>query len=226
LFSASGAATAPKLAADARLKRQNISMSLRVSDLSGATRTAVRRTRRLGGYVAAAEYSTSTNQGASFLDLRVPAGRVQAAIAGFTELGDILSQHIAVQDLQAGVDRLDTRIIASEKLVKSLTGEEQKRAALALGRLERKRAALVSQAAYARISLQLTSSKPAKKQAAPPGRFDRFWDDAGDILSKEAVGVLYALVILGPFLLLAAFAILAERERRRRSGNRLLEEAG
>jgi hypothetical protein len=185
----------------------------------------VRRTRSLGGYVAGADYSTDPIAGDSTLDLRIPVQNIQKAIAAFTGLGTILSQHIAVADLQAGVDRLDTRISAGQRLVKKLSGEEQKRAELALVRLERQRAALVRQGAYANLSLQLTSRKQAEKQVAP-GRFDRFKDDAGNILGQEAVGLLYFLVVVGPFLLLAAFAILAERERRRRSGNRLLEEAG
>ena len=59
-----------------------------------------------------------------------------------------------------------------------------------------------------------------------PSRFDRFRDDAGDILGKEAIAVLYALVVAGPFLLLAALLLLAERTRRRRADHRLLEETG
>jgi hypothetical protein len=57
-----------------------------------------------------------------------------------------------------------------------------------------------------------------------PGRFDRFWGNAGGILGKEAIAVLYALVVAGPFAILAALAFLAERARRRRADHRLLEE--
>jgi hypothetical protein len=59
-----------------------------------------------------------------------------------------------------------------------------------------------------------------------PGRFGRFWVNAGDILGKEAIAVLYALVVVGPFVLLAALVLLAERVRRRRADHRLLEETG
>ena len=59
-----------------------------------------------------------------------------------------------------------------------------------------------------------------------PSRFDRFWDNTKDILGKEAIGVLYFLVIAGPFILLAALALLGERARRRRADHRLLEETG
>jgi hypothetical protein len=38
--------------------------------------------------------------------------------------------------------------------------------------------------------------------------------------------VLYALVVAGPFVLIAALLFLAERTRRRRADHRLLEETG
>jgi hypothetical protein len=206
---------APGLTAKSRLQQQQVSMRLRVDDLSNATQNAVRQTRRLGGYVAAANYSTGETSGDSRLDLRVPAQNVQKAIASFTELGTILAQRISVADLQAGLDRLDTRIARARR-----AGDEQ-----ALRRLERSRDALVREGTYAKVSLQLTTQKAAEKQEAP-GRFDRFWGDAGDILGKELIAVLYALVIVGPFAILAALALIAERTRRRRADHRLLEETG
>jgi hypothetical protein len=204
---------APGLTAKSRLQQQQVSMQIRVDDLSGATQKAVRETRRLGGYVAAANYSTGETSGDSRLDLRVPAQNVQKAIASFTELGTILAQQISVADLQAGLDRLDARIVKARR-----EGDKQ-----ALNKLERSRVALVQEGTYAKVSLQLTTAKPAAKQQEP-GRFDRFWGDAGDILGKEAIGVLYALVIVGPFAILAALAFFAERARRRRADHRLLEE--
>ena len=78
---------------------------------------------------------------------------------------------------------------------------------------------------YAKVALQLTTTKPAAKHVVP-SRFDRFRDNAGDILGKEAIGVLYFLVIAGPFIFLAALALFGERARRRRADHRLLEETG
>jgi hypothetical protein len=205
-----------------------------VRDLSAATKSAVRTTRKLGGYVAAADYLTGPSAGDSRLNLRVPVQRVQQAIAGFIELGTILSQRIAVSDLQAGLDRVDSQIVAKRKLISELERkvvltpaettqlEDAKRA---LTRLTRGRASLVRAGAYAKISLSLTTRKSAA-QHQQPGRFGRFWGDAGDILGKEAIMVLYAVVVTGPFLLLAALALLGERARRRRADTRLLEETG
>jgi hypothetical protein len=209
-------------------------MGIRVRDLSRATQKAVRTTRKLDGYVANADYSTSTRSGDSVLDLRVPVHRVQDAIASFTDLGTILSQRIAVADLQAGVDKAGRQIAAAQKIVKRLDGRpgltQAERAELAaakrrIARLSQSRARLVAQGTYAKISLSLTTRKTAAKHAAP-GRFERFWGDAGDILGKEAIIVLYALVVAGPFALLAALAFFGERARRRRADGRLLEETG
>jgi uncharacterized coiled-coil protein SlyX len=217
-----------------RLQQYVVAMSLRVRDLSDATQTAVRKTRRLGGYVAAADYSTGDNTGDSRLELRVPVSRIQAAIAGFTDLGTILSQQIRVADLQAPLDQTDKRIAAQRKVIaelealSSLTVEQQYRldaAKRTLKGLTQRHANLVREGTYAKISLQLTTRKTAAKHVSP-GRFDRFWGDAGDILGKEAVAVLYALVVAGPFALLAALALVGERARRRRADHRLLGETG
>jgi len=206
---------APSLTARSRLQRQDVSMSLRVEDLSGATQSAVRTTRRLGGFVAGADYATGSENGNSHLALRIPVANLQKAIASFTNLGTILSQHISVADLQTGLDRLDTRIAKARKAGHDRT----------VLRLERRREALIREGSYARVSLQLTTAKPAAQHVAP-GRFDRFLDNSGTILGKELIAVLYALVVAGPFLLLAALLLLGERTRRRRADHRLLEETG
>jgi hypothetical protein len=206
---------APNLTAKSRLQRQDVSMSLRVKDLSGATQSAVRTTHRLGGFVASADYATHSKDGNSRLALRVPVANLQKAIASFTGFGTILSQHISVADLQTGLDRLDARIAKARRAGHDRT----------LKRLERRREALIREGTYARVSLQLTTAQPAAQHAAP-GRFDRFWDSSGDILGKELIAVLYVVVLAGPFVIIAALLFVAERTRRRRADHRLLEETG
>src|SRR5881397_656396 len=68
---------APSLTAKSRLQRQEVSMRLRVKDLSGATQSAVRTTHRLGGFVAGADYATASKDGKSRLALRVPVANLQ-----------------------------------------------------------------------------------------------------------------------------------------------------
>jgi hypothetical protein len=227
-------ALAPTLGSSSRLQRQDVSMQIRVEELSRATQSAVRQTVRLGGYVASANYGTNEARGDSLLQLRVPVANVQKAIARFTDLGTLLAQRISVVDLQAGVDRINRRLAAQLKVIQTLEAKSDltpaERARLEEARrsvrlLTRGRTSLERQGAYAKFSLQLTTEKAAEKQHAP-GRFDKFWGDAGDILGKEAIGVLYALVIVGPFAILAALAFFGERARRRRADHRLLEETG
>jgi Domain of unknown function (DUF4349) len=206
---------APSITAKSRLQRQRVGMRLRVKDLSNATQSAVRTTRRLGGFIAGADYATGSKSGSSRLALRVPVANLQKAIASFTQLGTILSQHISVADLQTGLDRLDVRIAKARR-----AGDDQ-----TVTRLERRREALIREGTYARVSLQLTTTEPAVQHVAP-GRFDRFLDNSGNILGKEAIAVLYALVVAGPFVLIAALLLLGERARRRRADHRLLEETG
>ncbi len=217
---------APGLTSKSRLQQQQVSMQLRVDDLSGATQKAVRETRKLGGYVAAANYSTGESMGDSRLDLRVPAQNVQKAIASFTELGTILAQRISVADLQAGLDRLDARIAAKQKLLETLTGEGSTGATRTRGRLERSRVAPRARrhireglaAADDRRSRRPNSRSQAGSRASGVTRAT-FW-------GKKLIAVLYALVIVGPFAILAALAFFAERARRRRADHRLLEETG
>ena len=119
-------------------------MRLRVHDLSGATQSAVRTTRRLGGFVAGADFASGSNEGYSRLAVRIPVANLQKAIASFTQLGTILSQHISVADLQTGLDRLDARIATARRAGHDRT----------VKRLERRRDALVREGTYARVSLQ------------------------------------------------------------------------
>ncbi len=217
-----------------RLQQHVVSMNLRVRDLSRSTQTAIRHTRRLGGYIAAADYATGSDTGDSSLDLRVPVQNVQEAIARFSDLGTIVSQRISVDDLQAPLDRTDARLAVARKTIAELEAKptrspaEQARlddARRLVKRLTQSRSNIVRQATYAKISLQLTTKKAVAKETAP-GRFDRFWGDAKDILGKELIAVLYVLVVAGPFAILAALALLAERARRRRADHRLLGETG
>jgi hypothetical protein len=225
----------------ARLQNYDAALRLRVrsrDDLSAALKRAVLETRRLGGYVVSAQYAQAA-QGDGSLVVRVPISRVQDTIASFSSLGTILEQRISLQDIQPQADRLSKSIAAKKariaeleaKRVRSgLAAAEQAEVAATrtdLTRLTQRRAAVVRQGSYARIALGLTTRKaaaPEKKDEQ--GVFGTFLDDAGNIFALEAVAVLYALVVAGPFALLAVFILLGERARRRRANNDLLERVG
>jgi uncharacterized protein DUF4349 len=219
-------------------------LSLRVDDLddlSTRTQQALRLTRRYGGYVVSTSYrNRRTGEGDATLELRLPIGRVQEALVAFSELGAILSQNVMIRDLQGEIDRYTRDIrrlrdrmatLRASLLDANLTAAERRRiegqlaqARRRLAALEQQRRALARQGRFAKISLALTTQKPAVKEEAP-GRIERALDDAGSVLAKEVAFGLYALIVASPFLLLIALAIVGARAGRRRADQRLLERA-
>jgi Domain of unknown function (DUF4349) len=219
-------------------------LRLRVDDLdtlSDRMQEALRLTRRYGGYVASTSYrNPRAGEGDATLELRVPVGRVQQALVAFSELGAILSQNVSIRDLQGQIDRYTRDVrrlrdrmatLRASLLDPNLTAAERARIERQLAQarsrvaaLEQERRALARQGRFAKISLALTTQKPAAKEETP-GRIERAVDDAGSVLAKEVAFGLYALIVALPFLLLIALAIVGARAGRRRADQRLLERA-
>jgi hypothetical protein len=222
-----------------RLQQYDAALTLRVRNsdrLSGRTQQAMRLTRALGGYVASASFDVPGRQGTSTLVLRIPIDRVQRALAAFAGYGTLLSQKISVQDLQQRADAQSSRIAALKRAITALETQLQGGISQAerdrlehLISIERSRlaaqqkrlGATVRRAELARVALTLVT--PTPKASAAPGRFDRTLDDAGSVLARELEILLYALVVVGPLLVLGGIAIGAGRAQRRRSDRRLLE---
>jgi hypothetical protein len=197
-----------------RAQDVNTSITLLVGDtddLSGTTQDALRITRRLGGYVQSVQYGTQSAEGTASLRVRIPVSRVQAAVVGFSNLGRILAQDTQITDLQQQVDEL-TRQIRRTRDQDRITA------------LRRQRAELNRRAAYATVSLALTTHEP-EKAAPPPGRLDRAVDDATGVLTAELAILAYVLIVASPLLFLAAGAFAGRRAYRRYSDLRLLERA-
>jgi len=225
--------------AQGRLQQYDASLTLRVRNsdqLSARTQQAMRLTRSFGGFVASASFDVPGRQGTSILLLRIPIDRVQRALAAFAGYGTLLSQKIAVQDLQQRADAQTSRIAALRRAIASLekqleggvTSVERQRLERLIS-IEKSRLAAqqkrlgstVRRAELARVGLTLVT--PAAKASAAPGRFDRTLDDAGSVLARELEIMLYALVVVGPLLALGGVAIAVGRAQRRRSDRRLLE---
>jgi hypothetical protein len=210
---------APRLTPAPSTKRaQDYQATLRIlvddpSDLSTATQTALRTTRRLGGYVVTVNFGTpEPSEGTANLRVRIPVSRVQAAIVQFSNLGQILAQQTQVTDLQQRLDEL-TRQIRRAK------GNKAR-----ISALRRERTELNRRAAFATLAVDLTTHEPEEK-AASPGRLERAVDDATGVLSAELAIGAYALIVAGPFLLLLAAAFAGQRAYRRYADQRLLERA-
>ena len=227
-----------------RLQHYEAALTVRVDGLdalSPSTQEAMRIARTLGGYVVSAKFNAA-KQGNSALLFKIPIGHVQQAIAKFSALGTIAAQNIQITDLQTQFNRLVKRIgtvrIAIAKVDDKLADTslssaervrlEQQRARLSarLEALRTSRARTAHRAALATVALGLTT-KEAAAVVKPEhrGPLGRALHDAGKILAKEASWGLYALIVLGPILLIALLAWLLVRGGRRLSDRRLLESS-
>ena len=224
--SASGQSFSATLSATpGRLQQYDAWLRVRVhnqEELSARTRDAMRLVRKLGGYVAWANFSTPKTAGDSELQLQIPIGKVQAAIAAFSGYGTLIGQRIRLKDLQQRADNLALRIRRLRARIARLN-DPRDRARLA--QLLRARTSTVKRAQMASVALTMVVRHKAKAAAAPPSRFHRTLDDAGSVLVRELEILLYALVVAGPLLAIGGAGILASRTVRRRSDERLLERS-
>jgi hypothetical protein len=238
---------APPVAADAaaptpttgRATRYSAQLTLQVKDVDGlsdATQQALQITRDLGGYVVSVSYATS-DTGVSALTLKVPTAKVQDALVRLTGLGKIVSQQVQIDDLQGQVDELTKRETVLRGQIARLSArltdpdlDAQTRATLEgrrdaarneLAQVRTTRAEVNSEANYATI--QLTLQTPQSASVVPvPSRWDDALGRAGEILVAEATIVLYALVIVGPFALVALLVWLGRRGLRKRQDAQIL----
>lgn len=204
-----------------RAQLYSTEITLRVKDLSDSTQAALRETRALGGYVRSVDYGEGEGEGTARLVVRVPIARVQAAILRFSELGRILDQHVSVRDVQPRLDRRFERIAELNRLLPTLSGDELARAQSELEALRTAQAQDRRRASFATASLTLTTKKESAVPA-PPGRIERAFDRAAEVLSAEAVAVVYATVVAAPFILVGVALVALARVARRRSDRRLL----
>ena len=228
-----------------RLVHADASMVVQVRShaaLQHATNNATQIIGKLGGYAQNVQYQVSKQgYGDAFLSLRVPVGKAQTALTQLSALGSLASEEIQTQDLQHQFNQQTNRIGSLQRAIKiyqqalasgSLTGTERVQIQIKLSNAEhtltavrKARSSTVAQGAMANISLTLTTNKHA---IVGPGKhhngsaFGRRLGDAAHFLGLEALYVLYALVLLSPFILLGGLAWWVTRERRRRDEKRLL----
>jgi Domain of unknown function (DUF4349) len=204
-----------------RAQLYSTEITLRVRDLSDTTQAALRETRALGGYVRSVDYGEGDGEGTARLVVRVPIARVQAAILRFSELGMILDQHVSVRDVQPKLDRRFERIAELTRLLPTLSGDDLAQAQAELEALRTAQAKDRRQASFATAELYLTT-KQESVVPATPGRIERAFDRAAEVLSAEAVAAVYAAVVAAPFILLGVALFALARAARRRADRRLL----
>jgi len=221
----------------------SLEVGVKGKGLSAKTNEASQIVGSLGGYAQSVRYQHSRNgYGNAVLELRVPVKNAEKAIAKLGALGTLLSQQVSTEDLQAKVTHqtsaigsLRRAIAVYEKALESTTLTATERVAIqiklnnarhALARLRHARSATQTLGATADISLLLTTRNHAIVGHHHHGstRVGRLLGSAAHFLALEGIIVLYALIVLAPFVLLGALAWWILRERRRRE-ERLLASA-
>ncbi|HZQ66065.1 MAG TPA: DUF4349 domain-containing protein [Gaiellaceae bacterium] len=239
---AAGGAGAGVPASTGRAQRYEAELTLRVKDLSAATKRTLRLTRGFHGYVRSVDYGSGADRGSAMLVLRVPVGSVQEALVRFSALGTIVDQHVSIRDVQAQLDRRFRQLQALRDSIAKLRARLEaptlsaaerrtlesrlvatRRRLVALQQAQARERRLVS---FATVSLSLRSSTAAVVAQHEPGRIGRAFHRSGEILLAELRVVVYALVVGAPLLLLAGAAAAAARVRRRRLEARLLGRDG
>jgi hypothetical protein len=230
-----------------RLVHADATLQVRVpshSALTHATNQATKIVGSLGGYAQSVQYQASHNgAGNAFLELRVPVGKAETALAKLASLGTLVSQQVSTQDLQQqlnqqtdsiGTLRREIAVYVQALQNASLSATERVALQIKLSNarhslkvLKKARTATVASGATANVSLTLTTNKdagivPVHHQSS---RFDRLLGSAAGFLALEGIIVLYALVVLSPFLIIGGITWWILRERRRREESRLLASA-
>ena len=225
--------------ATGQLQRYEAELRLRVDDvdaLSGATKSAQRIALSHGGSIASLQYEApSVGIGSAQITLRIPISKVQSAMTELSALGTIVGQRYGIEDLQVQADTLESQIEATQRQIAGILGQLESttlsdanravlksRLANARVKLKGLREGLAGTRAEARtatIYLSLTTEKiePGAVGGGP-------LDNIKDVLAWEAIGLLYFVVVAGPFLLIGFLVWLALRLRRRQVNTRLLEQ--
>jgi uncharacterized protein DUF4349 len=230
---------APVPPAAGQLQRYEAELRLRVDDveaLSGATKSAQRIALSHGGSIASLQYDApSEGIGSAQITLRVPISKVQSAMTQLSALGTIVGQRYGIEDLQVQADTLESQIEATQRQIAGILGQLESttlsdanravlksRLANARAKLKGLREGLAgtrAEAKTATIYLSLTTEKiePGAVGGGP-------LDNVKDVLAWEAIGLLYAVVVAGPFIIVGFLVWLALRLRRRQVNTRLLEQ--
>jgi len=198
-----------------------------VEALSDSSSRAMDVVRGLGGFTQSSRYSVpSGDEGSNALVFRVPAARAERAVAAFGRLGTVLSQRADLVDLTDSIASGRTAVGRSAAVLARLRREAAAAPGDAelqqrLARAERRHEVLVARqrtlarrADLATLNLELTTEGP------PPGASSRLGgaiDFSGQRLAAVGVVGLAGLLLLAPFLALAAGgAWVARRVRDRR----------
>ena len=226
--------------APGQLQRYEAELRLRVEDvdaLSSATKRAQRIALAHGGSIASLQYDAPAEGiGGAQITLRIPTAKVQSALAELSSLGTIVGQRYGIDDLQQQADSLQREIEATQRRIAGILAQLespnlsnadravlQSRLSNARAELARLRQGLSGTRAEARTATVYLTLTTEEIEPGAVGGGSRL-DGVKDVLAWEAIALLYAAVILGPFLVVGFLVWLVLRLLRRRETARLLAE--
>jgi hypothetical protein len=212
--------------------------------LTSATNKATAIVTHLGGYAQSVRYQASREgDGTSYLDLRVPLGKTEAAIASLGGLGKLVSQTVSTQDLErqytkqtSQISQLRREIAIYEQALSSgsLSGSQRVEVQIKLANARheltatrKQRIHTVASGSTASIELALRTKGHAAAAVGPhkQGRLGRLLHNAAGFLALEAIVVLYAIIVALPILLVGALIWWLAVGRRKREEKHLLASA-
>jgi hypothetical protein len=222
------------------LKNASITLTTTVGDVQGLSDRAIRVADTLGGYVADSSVETTGSRATASVTLKVPAAKLDDALAQLSKLGHVSSRSQETQDLTDQREVLEAAVRDARadreglrnRLEKATTDKQRDRlraqlntASRRVTRTQRQVAELNNAVSYATIDLTIRGKKAGGAAAAAddrwtPGDAVR---DAGRVLEVIAGVVLIGLAILLPVAILAALAAYANRGLTRRRRERALE---
>jgi Domain of unknown function (DUF4349) len=201
----------------------------------------VRTTQRAGGFVAGSQVGREGERGTATFVLRIPAARLDAAVASLSRLAHVRSIEQSTEDLTGATDGTSARLrdarTRRRALVAALataSGAEAARLRARLDRasarvrsLERSLRALRARTTYATVDLTVAA---AREGAAAPRAGDRWtpadaWRDARRGLEIAAGVAIVVAAFALPIALVAAPAVLGLGALRRRRREAALDAA-
>jgi hypothetical protein len=231
-FKAAPSVTATPAPSATRAQRYGAALTLRVptaNGVSNAVKSALRITRSLGGYATSVHAGSKGRSASADLTLKIPRTHVQDAITRLSALGTITGEQVDVQDLQTGLNATERTIARLQRELRDLRAQpaspahDARIAALVaqVTRLQRTEAATIRAARYATVSLRLATPAAAHHAKNAHGPLH------GLVVALKwlGIGLVYALALGLPVLILALFAYLAVRFARRRREDALLSRS-
>jgi len=221
-----------------------LALTTKASDLQEAADGVVRATDRVGGYVQGSEVNAAGRNGYAQFDLRVPADRLQEALAAYSRLASVRSRTQQTSDITStfnsaterlGDARAERRALL-RALAKATTANETAslRARLKLVNSEISRAngdlaAVKRRASYSRVTVTI---EPKRAGSAAPAADDGRWTpgdaigDAGRVLGVAAGVAIVGIAAIAPLAVLLALGLLGTGALRRRRREAALDGPG